>query len=116
MKVWWVITNDLSAPPHNLAPLHLVIANELHAGHRTLAGVKLGSWEGCQRLFTDKAPALVELEMKRLVREYQMLPKVVSTSDVLFSRGLTSAAFINWEAFSEHPVCIPTWNLVSLVH
>lgn len=101
---------DLSAPPHNLAPLHVVIARQLKMGHQFLAGVTL-NYNGCRQLFLTNALRLAQVEMKRLVEEDHLLHRDGGILNILFSPGLTSAKFIDWGRYAEHKVCtISTWN------
>ena len=100
---------DLSAPPYNMAPLHIIIARQLKSRHRALADIKL-NYEGCRELFIRKALDLAKVEMKRLVHEHQMLHQDASLLNILFNPELTTAEFIDWGVYSEHDVCIPTWN------
>ena len=101
---------DLSAPPYDLAPLHVIIARQLQVGSHTLAGVPL-DYKGCHKLFVGEALNLARLEMQELVDSHQLLHRDGGLLNILFSPGLRRAEFIDWGVYSIHDVCIPTWNL-----
>ena len=100
---------DLTAPPDNLAPLHVIIARQLKKGDNALAGVHLDS-KGCRDLFLVNALDLAKVEMKRLVEQYHLLHTDGGLLNILFNSELTRAEFIDWGDYSESDVCIPTWN------
>ena len=109
LKVWWVIMEDLSAPPHNLALLHIIIARQLQTSVQSLAGVTLDH-KGCHQLIVDVALKVAKSEMQRLVLSHQLLHRDGGLLNILFDPDLKSAKFIDWGVYTEHSVCIPAWN------